>query len=200
MAKDWTGNENSIFNTLGVSLKNSVRAENDYYATEPKALEELLKYEKFENVWECACGEGHLSEVLKKHNIHGRSSDLINRGYGEVEDFLRSDVKEYDGDIVTNPPFKFATEFVINALRTVKENRKVAMLCRVQFIEGNQRYIKIFDKYPPQTIYTPVKRLNCARNGEFAKFKTNSHNAMMFAWFVWQKGNFNETKLKWINY
>lgn len=196
MAKDWTGNENSIFNTLGVSLKNSVRNENDYDATEPKALEELLKYEKFENVWECACGEGHLSEVLKKHNIHGRSSDLINRGYGEVEDFLRSDVKEYDGDIVTNPPFKFATEFVMNALRTVKENHKVAMLCRVQFIEGNQRYIKIFDKYPPQTIYTPVKRLNCARNGNFA----NSNNAMMFAWFVWQKGNFNETKLKWINY
>lgn len=197
--KDWSGDTISVFSTLGTSLKNLKRSENDFYATEPAALEELLKYEKFNNVWECACGEGHLSEVLKRHNIHGKSSDLIDRGYGEVEDFLRSE-NNWDGDIITNPPYKFATEFVINALRKINENQKVAMLCRIQFIEGNSRFQKIFKEYRPIKIYAPVKRFNCARNGNFKKFKSNSHNAMMFAWYVWQKGNYDKTNLEWINF
>ena len=34
------------------------REVNDFYATHPKAIEELLKVEKFnQNVWECACGD-----------------------------------------------------------------------------------------------------------------------------------------------
>jgi len=80
--------QSNLFATMGVSnRKNHIRNVNDYYATEPLALEELLKKETFSNVWECACGQGHLSNVLKKHNLHGKSSDIINRNYGEVEDF-----------------------------------------------------------------------------------------------------------------
>jgi len=41
------------------------RVENDYYATPPLAVEKLLEKETFTNVWECACGEGHISEVIK---------------------------------------------------------------------------------------------------------------------------------------
>jgi hypothetical protein len=136
---------------------------------------------------------------LKKHNIHGKSSDLIDRNYGEIEDFLRSD-NNWDGDIITNPPYKFATEFVITALRKVPENSKVAMLCRVQFLESSARHEKIFSKYKPVRIYVPVKRFNCARNGNFKKFKQNLHSAMMFGWFVWQKGNYDKTEIIWINY
>jgi hypothetical protein len=45
---------------------NPDREPNDYYATDPKALEKLLKYESFDkNIWEPACGEGNLSKVLK---------------------------------------------------------------------------------------------------------------------------------------
>ena len=70
--KDWTGNSNSIYKTLGASNHTEKEREtNDYYATEPKALELLLDYEDFSHfVWECACGGGHLSEVLKSRGYN----------------------------------------------------------------------------------------------------------------------------------
>ena len=69
MVKDWKGNSKSAFATIGASNHSKEdRAEHDYYATEPKAIELLLRLEKFDkNIWECACGEGHISEnKLKK--------------------------------------------------------------------------------------------------------------------------------------
>ncbi len=90
--KDWVGNKNSIYKTLGASNHTSKEREsNDYYATEPKAIDKLLTVEKpFPIVWECACGQGHLSERLKENGFIVLSSDLYDRGYPgtQVKDFL----------------------------------------------------------------------------------------------------------------
>lgn len=85
MARDWTGNSRSAHATLGRrNYAQNEREPDDYYATEPKALELLLELEEFDkNIWECRCGEGHLSEVLKAHGYNVRSTDLVDRGYGE---------------------------------------------------------------------------------------------------------------------
>lgn len=77
-------NEHGVFVTLGASnhTMNS-RAENDYYATDPRAVELLLEKEEFSNnIWECACGEGHISKVLEQNGYEVLSTDLIDRGYG----------------------------------------------------------------------------------------------------------------------
>ena len=83
--KDWTGNSNSIYKTLGASNHtDKEREKNDYYATEPKATELLLSLEKFSpNIWECACGGGHMAKVLKENGYEVKATDLIYRGYGE---------------------------------------------------------------------------------------------------------------------
>jgi len=189
---------NRIFSLLGSSNdRNNLRAENDFYATDPKALIELLKYENFNNVWECACGEGHLSNVLKEYKIHSKSSDLIDRGYGEIIDFLQI-YEKWHGDIITNPPYKFVSEFIVKAINLIENGNKVAMLCRIQLLEGIGRYNQIFSKMPPTKIYIPVKRFHCAINGNFKKHRTN--NAMMFAWFIWEKGNQSNTTIHFCNY
>lgn len=66
MNKDWTGNGNSVFKTLAASNhSDSERQKEDYYATEPRAAELLLENEEFDApIWECACGEKHLSNVF----------------------------------------------------------------------------------------------------------------------------------------
>ena len=47
---DWKGNYKSIYSTLGASNHSDYeRAENDFYSTDPKAINYLLKYEKFDN-------------------------------------------------------------------------------------------------------------------------------------------------------
>ena len=80
------GNQTSIFKTLGASshtLEN--REESDYYSTEPIAVEWLCTLEKFDkNIWECACGGGHISKVLEKNGYNVKSTDLIDRGRGLI--------------------------------------------------------------------------------------------------------------------
>lgn len=198
MNKDWTGNSRSAHATLGArNYALNERETNDYYATEPKALELLLELETFSPViWECACGEGHLSEVLKENGYTVISSDLIDRGYGHGGvDFLKS-TKAFDGDIITNPPYKYAQEFVEHALEVVTDGHKVVMFLKVQFLEGKARK-ELFNKYPPKTIYVSSSRLRCAMNGDFEKYAKS--NAVAYAWFIWEKGFQGDTVVRWFN-
>jgi hypothetical protein len=200
MSKDWKGNSKSTFAQLGASSHSETEREtHDFYATDPKAIELLLKLESFENVWEPACGQGHLSEVLKKNNIHGRSSDLIDRKYSdEILDFLAIDnLEQWNGDIITNPPFKYAMQFVEKSLSLIPEGRKVAMFLRVQFLESKERK-QFFKNYPVKTVYIASGRIQCAMNGDFEKLgKTSS--AACYCWFIWEKGFSGDTTLKFFN-
>lgn len=68
-----------------------------------------------------------MSKVLIYGGYEVVSRDLIDRGYGSVADFLSKDNTEWNGDIVTNPPYKYAQEFVEKALQIIPEGHKVAM-------------------------------------------------------------------------
>ena len=133
----------STFTAIGASNHTEKeRQNNDFYATEPKAAELLLEQETFHHtIWECACGQGHLAKVFEKHGHEVIATDLIYRGYGEVEplDFLNETFDDFEGDIITNPPYKYAFEFVQRALESVKPGRKVAMFLKLQFLEGKKR-------------------------------------------------------------
>lgn len=188
---------NATFTTLGASnhSKNE-RHKDDYYATDPKAVEELLLREKFnENILECACGEGHISEVLKANGYNVISRDLIDRGYGEETgvDFL-TDERKWSGDIITNPPYKYAQQFVEKSLEIINAGAKVAMLLKIQFLESKSRK-KLFEKHPPKYVYVFSARTNCAKNGDFETFNCS---AICYAWYVWQKGFKGETIVRWI--
>lgn len=196
--KDWKGNSKTTFVTLGsTNHSETEREKHDFYATDPIALEKLLKLEKFTNVWESACGKGHLSEVLKKNNIHGKSSDMINRNYGEIIDFLSIDILEWNGDILTNPPFIYAIEFVKKAISIIPKGNKVAMFLRIQFLETKERKY-FFKEFPPKTIYVSSSRITCALNGDFEKLSKNG-SAACYCWIIWEKGYKGETTLKWFN-
>jgi hypothetical protein len=199
--KDWKGNSNSVYKTLGSSHHSEhEREENDYYATEPRAAEMLLQLESFsEHIWECACGEGHLSEVFEDYLYDVKSTDLINRGYGTSGvNFLAEEISEWKGDIITNPPYKYASEFIEKALKIIPEGNKVAMFLKVQFMEGKGRKL-LFISHPPKTIYVSSSRLNCAKNGDFTGLRNSGGSAVAYAWFVWVKGFKGKTQLEWFN-
>jgi len=189
--KDYKG----VFRRLGASNHvEHARAENDYYATEPKATEWLLRLEKFDGpILEPACGEGHISKVLKKHGYKVVSRDLVDRGYGEVADFLKGKEK-WQGDIVTNPPYSHAQEFVEKALEMVEDGCKVAMFLKVLFLEGKKRKI-LYKKHPPKRVWVSSSRLECGLNGSF----DGKHSAVAYAWFIWEKGYKGDTVIKWFN-
>jgi hypothetical protein len=192
--KDWTGNKKSTFATLGASNHSEHDREiNDYYATEPNTIDALFKMENFEgNIWECACGEGHLSKRMIELGKEVISTDLINRGYGISDiDFLKQ-TKSHGNNIVTNPPYKYAQEFVEKAIEL--SSNKIAMFLKLTFLEGQKRR-KMFDKHPPKYVYVFSQRKKCALNG---KFEDTGSSAAAYAWFVWYKDCKGDTTIKWI--
>lgn len=189
--KDWTGNS-----TVRNCNRRSSEAEpHDYYATEPRAVELLLEQEKFIGpVWEPACGEGHIAKVLKAHGLETYASDLVDRGYGLGGiDFLSYSGSDLCCDIITNPPYRYAKEFVEKALEIIAPGRKVAMFLKLTFLEGQSRR-ELFRKAPPRTVYVSSARLQCGKNGCF-----DGSSMVAYAWFVWAKGYRDAPQIEWIN-
>lgn len=157
--KDWIGNKTSVMSVLGArNYAKEEREVNDFYATDPNALEVFLKalerdnIELHSNIWECACGQGHLAKVLEEHNYQVISSDLIDRGYGRSGvDFLKCKGK-IKSDILTNPPYKIAKEFVEKAMSLLEDGYYCVMFLKIQFLEGQARH-EMFKSYPPIYIY-----------------------------------------------
>lgn len=112
MLKDWTGNSKAVI--AGIAPSNHSRKDrekDDFYATDPKAVDMLCDLEKFSPViLEPACGQGHIADVLKKRGYSVECMDLVDRGYEgcEICDFLENNRENTDVDIVTNPPYRLA--------------------------------------------------------------------------------------------
>lgn len=200
--KDWTGNKKTTFVQLGASNHSDKdREENDFYATDPNALELFLEKISQDgillhpNIWECACGMGHLSEVLKKHEYHVISTDLVDRGYGDkFIDFLKVDGDNKRWDILTNPPYKFAKEFVEHSLDIQADGYYTIMFLKIQFLEGQGRR-ELFEKYPPKYVYVNSARQTCYISGDMSK---KMSSASCYCWFVWEKGFKGEPIIRWI--
>lgn len=187
----------NVYSTLGASNHSTRdRADADLYCTHPSAVERLLELETFSSkIWEPCCGLGHISGVLEEKGHEVRKTDIISRRDDiETLDFLSpGNCQEWDGDIITNPPYSHATPIIYKALSLLKEGQKLAMWLRILFLESQERK-KLFTNYPPQFVYISSKRIPCAMYGDFQNF---SQSAQGYAWFVWEKGFNGSTTLKW---
>ena len=145
---------------------------------------------------EPCCGEGHISKVLISEGFEVVSRDLIDRNYGDEVgiDFL-TDERRWDGDIVMNPPYKKALEFIQHGLEIIPEGQKVYAFLRLLFLEGQKRR-KLFDTGQLQKVYVSSGRLKCGINGDFNAIEGSS---VAYAWFVFVKGRKGPTVIEWIN-
>lgn len=121
------------------------REKNDFYATEPKAIELLLEKESFnKNIWENANGKGHLSDVLIDKGYDVFKSDIINRN-GDKEtkiiDFLKTNERPFNGsfDIIINPPYKVALDFCKKRFRTFTRRRKNGNVSKNSIFRGPRK-------------------------------------------------------------
>jgi hypothetical protein len=178
---------------VGSSRLNGEREINDFYPTPSFCVDELLKREKFNGeIWECACGTGNISETLKSEGLQVYSSDLIDYGYGDdFFDFLQSEKKT--DNIITNPPFKDALEFVLKAKQSA--NKKIAFFLKTVFLESADRYEMFQDKeFPLKTVYQFSKRVSLYKGG----VKMKNSGMVAYAWFVWDKDYKGNPNISWI--
>lgn len=165
---------------------------NDFYPTPDWATEALISNENFKgDIYECACGVGSMSEILKKSGCNVISSDIEDRGYGDKIDFLNSHQK-FD-NIVTNPPYNLAEDFIHKALSL--SHHKVAMLLRLAFLEGVGRHKRLYKENSPNRILVFSERVTFYPHGENNK---KSGGTTAYAWFIWDKKELSkETKISW---
>jgi len=168
----------------------------DFYRTPTYATEKLLELEQFEGtIWEPACGDGAISKVLiengySRFNIY--STDLFDHGYGHSGiDFLKVKNNSTYDNVITNPPYKYAQEFIEKGLEVA--NKKVVMLLKLNFLEGQKRY-EFFKRTPLKNIYVFSKRLSFDKGKE----KSKGNGLLAYAWYVWEKEYSGKPMIDWI--
>ena len=194
---DWIGDQNSVYKTLGASSHTEKeRQQDDYYATDPRSIDYLLeKAHPQKDIWECACGEGHLSKRLMELGFNVRSTDLVYRGFGAGGvDFL-SVYAPFSGDIITNPPYKYAKEFVEHSLEILQPGSSAYMFLKLQFLEGKARRA-LFETGQLKRVYVSTSRILCAKNGDF---ETAQSSAVAYCWYQFEKGYHGPAVIEWIN-
>lgn len=162
----------------------------DFFPTPAWATHALIDNEKFQgDIWESACGNGAMSDVLANASGVVRSSDLYDRGYGEAGvDFLGTAGRA--DNIVTNPPYNAAEGFVRTGLASA--NNKFALLLRLAFLEGANRQRTIFSTAPPSRVWVFSERITFYPAGATVK----GSGTTAYAWFVWDK-DASGTEMKW---
>jgi len=169
---------------------------NDLYESPPEAVHALLKAENLPPViWEPACGPGSIVRVLRASGRQVYATDLV--------DYDSQDQDEHGWDflserqlpigvqaIVTNPPFKNASEFVVHALELCP---RVVMLLRLAFLESTRR-TPILDGGHLARVHVFKNRLPMMHRDGWTGPKVSNPTA--FAWFVWDREHRGATELR----
>lgn len=159
-------------------------SELDSYATPASSTHSLMKRIKFNGlVWECACGAGDMSLVIEQYNPC-KATDIITG-----TDFLKA--TEVVSNIITNPPYKYAEQFVRKANQLATE--KIAMFLRLNFLEGQARY-KMFKELPLEWVLVFSKRQTLAP----PLVQVTTGGTIAYAWFVWNKTYSGYPQIDWI--
>lgn len=178
---------------------NYEREKLDYYPTPPWATQAVIPSLKDyisdlsgtqSYIWECACGEGHMSEVLKRsfRNIKIISSDIINRGYPDQTqeiDFLKfqnTGMSSGKWNIVTNPPYgKILNPFIEKALELTKPSKGVVAFLMRNEVDSAKGRAKFFSNHPAF-----AEKFVLLKRPRWVEYKEGDasprHN---YSWFIW---------------
>lgn len=157
-----------------------------------------------QHAWEPACGRGHMARTLRETFRSVHATDVadwrgarVPRWHGQhaVQDFLQAGPPATPVDwIVTNPPFRLATEFVGRALG-LGPRRGVAIFARTALIEGIGRFAGIYRDRPPAVVAQFVERVPLVKG----RLDPRASTTTAYAWLVWQTDRpMLGTQLVWI--
>lgn len=177
-----------------ITVQRTVPSGPDFYPTPVWATEALLAYESFEGtVWECACGDGAMAQVLIDAGLPVYLSDLYDRGFGATGvDFLKT--TQTIDNVITNPPFSLAEDFILHALAVAE--KKVAIFSRLALLESARRYRNVFKDKPPARILVFTERVTLYPSGLI----TAGTSTIAYCWLIWDKQDKSgKCTLSWIS-
>lgn len=163
--------------------------------------EEIRSYYRGYSVWEPAAGAGHMAEVLREYFGTVQASDVHDYGHGyrvgsfigteDFPDVIRADsIGDVDW-IITNPPFNLALDFALRGLSIASAG--VALLVRTAWLEGGDRFTRLFSERPPSTVALFSERVPMVKG----RWDPKASTATSYAWVVWETAS-GATALEWI--
>lgn len=166
----------------------------DLYQTPCEITEYLLnrlEIPKGSSILEPANGLGAISKVIIDRGYACETSDIR-----DGVDFLETSGESTFDYIITNPPYKYAQEFVEKSMEHLKAGGRVAMLLRLSFLESSKRY-HFFKDSGLRTVYVSCKRITMFPYGNEAP---KNSGTLAYAWYVWEKGYKGIPHIEWFNY
>lgn len=138
--------------------------------------------------WDPCAGEGHMAAVLAEGFQEVWRTDVHDYGglngvgsfVGEGADRVLAPSPSPDW-IVFNPPFSIALEFVERSL--VEAVHGVAALVRMQWLEGGQRYARLFRVFPPSIVAPFAERVPMHKG----RWEPDGSTATAYVWCVWAR-------------
>ena len=205
--KDWTGNANSIYKTLGASNHTEdERQSEDFYSTQKQTVLSLLNKLKEYNInlsnsvmIEPAVGSGNILKACFETN-EGYNKylayDIVDRGFPNtnIADWLTVSRPNIDNlAIVANFPYNKIQNHTEHSLSVLKDGEYLIELAKIQFLEGKARR-EMFNKNPPKYVLVFSERIKCLANGE----NTGGSSAICFCWYIFQKGFKGMPQVDWL--
>jgi hypothetical protein len=178
------------------------RDQHDWYVEPHECSFTLFELEKFTGpVWDPACGLGRIVSSAQKLGLSSFGSDIVNRGEHCVEErnFFES-APPYDfSNIVSNPPFGVAEEFVQRAIDLVPMNGKVAMLLPLVWLSGFSTKRSWLPDSPLYRFYPISPRPSMPPGKVVITGEKVGNGTKDFAWFVWMKGYEGSAEVRFMN-
>ena len=176
------------------------RLPNEFYPTPPEAVRALLSVETFEgSIWEPACGEGAIANVLTDAGHKVVSTDLVKYGFGIAGvDFLK-ELRPRAKHIVTNPPYGsgLADAFIEKSLAFMAETGgTVAMLLNMSSL-AHRRRTAWWKQKPPARLYA-IDDIVCwpsHRYGPAPDYFTKHR----YVWAVWTPDHCGAPRFWWLS-
>jgi hypothetical protein len=176
------------------------RIPHEFYPTPPEAVRALLSVETFaDDIWEPACGEGAIAEVLVAAGHPVVATDLIDHGYGvSGRDFL-AETRPLARHIVTNPPYGFglADAFITKALGFCAETGgTVAMLLNLSSLCHHTR-TAWWKVNPPARLYA-IDDVVCWPSHIYGPAPEHFRRHR-YVWAVWVPGHAGPSQFWWLS-
>ncbi len=171
----------------------------DWYAEPEWVSERLFVHEKFEGeIHDPACGTGRIVRSARKLGYEAFGTDKIDRVPWRTEaiiDFMSADYTGGVDNIVCNPPFGIAEQFVARALQ--KASRKVAMLLPANWVQGDKRS-RWLDTTPLRRVYFITPRPSMPPGAALAAGQKPGNGTTDYCWMVWLRGFDGAPEIRWL--
>lgn len=174
----------------------------DWYVEPHECSAALFQLEEFVGtVWDPACGSGRIVEQAQKASLPAFGTDIVRRS-----DFCQSQMDFLDrpstpefANIVTNPPFSHAEDFVREAIRITPVGGKIAVILPLVWVSGFSSKRDWLPHSPLKTLY-PISPRPSMPPGKVIEAGIKAGNGTKdFAWLVWQVGYSGNASVRFMN-